>query len=1441
MKNRFFILLSFFFVSTSVVAQTLLDELKKDYTTQSQLPSNYVIGRESVTLKTGFSASAASGQGFRLRVIAKDEHYEGQYDNTKNYIITKVFRKAMTASTSVSKISDVIEQVQYFDGLGRPIQVVGRYASPNGQDLIQHIEYDNMGRQQKQYMSFVSNYNLGAIVADPVPKIDAFYLLGGILATTNTYYQESVFDNSPLNRVIEQSAGGDAWKIGTTIDTEGRSNGKTMKSVLRTNTVGEVKIWSNSGGLPVSTTNYAINQLMVSITKDENWVSGDGNLNTVAEFKNKLGRVVLKQTYVTDNTVQKLSTYYVYDDFGNLRFVIPPKAAALASLSSTTVAELCFSYTYDTRNRMITKTVPGAKPVYMVYDQWDRLVLTQDGNQRADEDWLFTKYDQLNRPVVTGLAHIPGSTSAAQLTTLRNNVMASAGRYETLPTNSDTYSTHLSFPKTPTYTLTTNTLTYYDNYGFLGDSDWGGAYDFDNAHGGISFAKATGVIGQVTGSKTRILNDPNPVGGNDRMLKSVVYYDNKYQMIQGVSENHLGGVDKTSNDYDFSGNVMTSFADHSTTVDQLVIANEMEYDHTGRLLTVTETIDSNTPVMTVSNEFNELGELIEKNLHSTNNGSSYLQSVDYRYNIRGWLTNINNSKLTNSGTNNDSNDLFGMELQYNTAVTVNGHSIAPQYNGNITSIKWNTDNMEEAKKEQIYGYAYDELNRITNAYSASANGANWTSDPGNFDMNIGNGTASGYDENGNILNLTRYGLIDNVKTKIDDLSYAYENSGVSNQLKQVDDAVTSQIQGIGFNENMPGVANDYIYDENGNMKIDHNKGLDITYNYLNLPHTVAVATKGEIEYVYTVSGSKLAQIVKATNGTTVEKRTDYIGAMQYETGKTEPIKLSAIMNGEGRILKNEDGSYQQEYFLKDHLGNTRVTFGYLKDSEAYLATLENDSYTTEKTQFLNLETGRYNASNHTKATEDEPYPTYGKQVDVGQTGPAMVLPVLSGDKVSMEAWVSYTGTASNNVNGMVSALSTVFSGSLVIPGSETVASVTANFESLATSAIANTSNSSEVSLNYIFIPTVGTSSFGVTTLSTGDATGYYKKLEFANKLVVPANGTLYIYTMNESAGATTYFDDVLIIHEKNTSSLQVTQSADYYPFGLTFNSFKREDSKVNDFLYNGKEMQDELDVNWMDYGARMYDAAIGRFMVKDRFAHKYYPLSPYSYTANNPINMIDINGDSIAVKGYNYVLDDKGNSSLVNKNGEVYNKRYKNGKKAGQLKGYRGKVKRGLDKVKNGGADGNNLVTELVNNSQTVDIVRDDNSFSAKGLSRTLSWNPSDGDGGLDVNGNTARPSFIGLSHELGHAYDAIVRKEYNLKEWVSGSGVAVAEKYASHVENMIRSENGIALRANYSNTSNPSYNLLNGDNTSAHFKRMYETSIEPQKFSDYQSSAYEY
>ena len=93
------------------------------------------------------------------------------------------------------------------------------------------------------------------------------------------------------------------------------------------------------------------------------------------------------------------------------------------------------------------------------------------------------------------------------------------------------------------------------------------------------------------------------------------------------------------------------------------------------------------------------------------------------------------------------------------------------------------------------------------------------------------------------------------------------------------------------------------------------------------------------------------------------------------------------------------------------------------------------------------------------------------------------------------------------------------------------------------------------------------------------------------------------------------------------NSLTLLQKVDYYPFGMVADKTNGESD--NKYLYNGKELQDEIDLDWYDYGARFYDAQIGRFTTQDAYAEKYINLTPYQYGANNPIRYIDINGDSI--------------------------------------------------------------------------------------------------------------------------------------------------------------------------------------------------------------------
>ena len=123
--------------------------------------------------------------------------------------------------------------------------------------------------------------------------------------------------------------------------------------------------------------------------------------------------------------------------------------------------------------------------------------------------------------------------------------------------------------------------------------------------------------------------------------------------------------------------------------------------------------------------------------------------------------------------------------------------------------------------------------------------------------------------------------------------------------------------------------------------------------------------------------------------------------------------------------------------------------------------------------------------------------------------------------------------------------------------------------------------------------------------------------------VIKEPGYVYIYISNEgSVQQDIYFDDLNITHEKS----RVVQADHYYPFGLTFNSYQRENSVTNQYQYNGKEMQDELGLAWVDYGARMYMSDIGRWGVIDPLADKARSWTPYRYAFNNPLRFIDPDG-----------------------------------------------------------------------------------------------------------------------------------------------------------------------------------------------------------------------
>ncbi|WP_321515396.1 DUF6443 domain-containing protein [Marinifilum fragile] len=794
----------------------------------------------------------------------------------KNYVQTIVPQSNQGVS------GPVMESITYVDGLGRTDQVIQVGASPNGNNLVQPVVYDAFGREAKKYLPFASNSSSREYYPNETEISNWTKHYGSI--QDDYAYSETVFENSPLNRVLVQGAPGSDWQP-TYSGGNPSFSGHTVKLEYTTNTSTEVLNFDVNNITKTSNIYYGANQLYKTITKDENWTSGKAH--TTEEFKDKQGLVVLKRSWLNEGT--EVNTYYVYDDFGLLRYVLPPKAfeSGSTTITSTELAQLCYQYEYDHRKRMIKKVLPGALPVYLVYDERDRLVATQDGNMRNRKDaqnnpdpcWMFTKYDVLNRPVMTGLYASSKDQSNLQSEVNNTTTYPVASMFEEKGVSLYSY-TNRSFPKNITSTDVL-TVTYYDDYS--ASSGWG--YAYAEPLGFSANTQAVSVKGMVTASQSKNLE-------TGTWMREVFYYDKYGRLLQSYKKNHLGGYDRITNLYDFAGTILLTEQYHKrlSSSSPITIRERFEYDHAKRLKKVYHKINSQSEVLMVENKYDELGQLIEKNLHNN------IQSVDYRYNIRGWLTSINNANLSNDGSlNNDSNDLFGMELSYNEYVSGLSSTSDEQFNGNISAVKWKNTSQSNI---QAYLFSYDVLNRLKKA-DYKYNSGSWVNSSA-YDVSGSSvyGNQIAYDLNGNILSLYRN---NGSGSAIDKLAYQY----TGNQLKSVEDAAGND----GFKE-LVSNSIEYTFDDNGNLIDDDNRDHEIQYNLLNLPKSL---NGGALQYQYSATGEKLRKIFGSTT-------TDYIGNFVYVNNA-----LAYIITSEGRIVK-PGTTYLYEYNLKDHLGNTRTSF-----------------------------------------------------------------------------------------------------------------------------------------------------------------------------------------------------------------------------------------------------------------------------------------------------------------------------------------------------------------------------------------------------------------------------------------------------------------------------------------------------------------------------------
>ncbi|MEL7340684.1 MAG: RHS repeat-associated core domain-containing protein, partial [Bacteroidota bacterium] len=244
---------------------------------------------------------------------------------------------------------------------------------------------------------------------------------------------------------------------------------------------------------------------------------------------------------------------------------------------------------------------------------------------------------------------------------------------------------------------------------------------------------------------------------------------------------------------------------------------------------------------------------------------------------------------------------------------------------------------------QAYSFTYDAMDRLKSAqYAERDANQQWSLNVDRYSLeNIA------YDHNGNITSLQRKG-VNSYNTvngtfgygMMDNLSYTYRGNRLIRVEDQVVDNLPVEVEQFRDRTKTFKVYNfashEYQYDANGNVKTDYNKGISVVYNSFNKPAQVNFTDPNDnrfgkkITYVYMGDGTKIRQEVRKANGQ-VEKRTDYVGGFQYETqananGNLGSRQLLFFAHDEGRI-RLSGNNLQFEYYLKDHLGNTRVTFG----------------------------------------------------------------------------------------------------------------------------------------------------------------------------------------------------------------------------------------------------------------------------------------------------------------------------------------------------------------------------------------------------------------------------------------------------------------------------------------------------------------------------------
>ncbi|MDE5423337.1 DUF6443 domain-containing protein [Ancylomarina sp. DW003] len=783
----------------------------------------------------------------------------------KNYIASYTFRKEGALFQERNKSEKAFKSLEYQDGLGRAIQQIALKTLPGEYSMVKGFEYDSLGRQSTQYR------NLPMLTNGSYKDSWKTYLKS---AYQSSYKSESLFDD--YNRLSKQGRFGENYALNAHAS--------------------NYSYGMNKSGIP----SYSIEQgddefkakTYASGTLFRNVVYFEGITNV--SYKNMDGQVVrkaaIKGKVTTDPTYETaLITDYVYDDYGNLRAILPPQAKGDVNQD-----KFVYQFHYDKRGRVYKKKIPGAGSIVLKYDDLDRPINETD----ARGNTTYVKYDKFSRPIETGL-----------------RLRSATGTDSDVPLQK----------------------SYYDNYEF----------DFARANP-PSFKNAKYNKGRSTGSETKVL-------GEEVWIKSVNYYDKRGRLIEVISQNNTGGIDKIKNSYDFEGKVLSSVLIKNYKGKEWIVTREYAYGKTGELLDVSHKVNKERKVILNAFKYKPDGALAEKRMH---NGKI---KTKYEYDELDRMVKTATEKH------------FELELAFDS--NLDGTQNTPYYDGSLSAMAWKT----AGKERMTYSFDYDDYKNLKaansndHAYTASYS----YNKNGNIDQlqrfdSIGLYQSLTYKYKGNQLDSLKRNNTEEVEvwpgdannnTEVDvddllDVGYNWylkvrprdkrsdEWMAWWVKRRKGDKTVFSDSNGDGFINEMDTVAINqnllkshptakinknntygYQYDANGNMVFDEYKNIEIHYNHLNLPDTIIAHGQGKIINVYLADGSLLQRKVIVIEGQGEDAKEKEIDRLDYQGEFLfQEDRLSKIITEEGYVSPSETNKKKLTYFyvVSDHLGHSRV-------------------------------------------------------------------------------------------------------------------------------------------------------------------------------------------------------------------------------------------------------------------------------------------------------------------------------------------------------------------------------------------------------------------------------------------------------------------------------------------------------------------------------------